>query len=214
MVSATSVISVWSYFFKSFVFAFGIEKEHWYLSSLSLWLWGGNSGGPNWPRRHSDRRALPQTKQLIYKTFRNETSLKMNEDPEKASGTSSVPVQYALQMKRRWEFNIKVWFPFMYSQKWNCAASLFPKQSLPIPTLTYLWEIYIFPGSVCLFCCSQICGPILGIYKLLTDTWMWKLGLRPRNSQKRNTLMGFSLQCDSEQNTDIANNHLQISNKT
>ncbi len=32
-----------------------------------------------------------------------------------------------------------------------------------------------------------ICGLILGIYKLLTDTWMWKLGLRPRNSQKRNT---------------------------
>ncbi len=27
----------------------------------------------------------------------------------------------------------------------------------------YLWEIYIFPGSVYLFCCSQICGPILGI---------------------------------------------------
>ncbi len=25
---------------------------------------------------------------------------------------------------------------------------------LPIPTLIYLWEIYIFPGSACLFCCS------------------------------------------------------------
>ncbi len=36
---------------------------------------------------------------------------------------------------------------------------------------------------------------ILGIYKSLTDTWMWKLGLRPRNSQKKNTWMGFSLQC-------------------
>jgi hypothetical protein len=35
---------------------------------------------------------------------------------------------------------------------------------LLIPTLIYLWEIYIFPGWVCLFCCSQICGPILGIY--------------------------------------------------
>ncbi len=28
------------------------------------------------------------------------------------------------------------------------------------------------------------------------DTWMWKLGLRPRNSQKRTSQMGFSLQCD------------------
>jgi hypothetical protein len=34
---------------------------------------------------------------------------------------------------------------------------------------------------------QEICGPILGIYKSPTDTWMWKLGLRPRNSQKRNT---------------------------
>ncbi len=42
---------------------------------------------------------------------------------------------------------------------------------------------------------QEICGPILGIYKSLTGTWMWKLGLRPRNSQKRNTQMGFSLQC-------------------
>ncbi len=54
-------------------------------------------------------------------------------------------------------------------------------------TLVYLWEIYIFPGSVCLFCCREICGLILGIYKSLTDTWMWKLGLRTCNSQKRNT---------------------------
>ncbi len=29
----------------------------------------------------------------------------------------------------RWESNINVWFPFMYSQKWNHAASLFPKQN-------------------------------------------------------------------------------------
>ena len=35
------------------------------------------------------------------------------------------------------------------------------------------------------FLLEEICGPILGIYKSLTDTWMWKLGLRPRNSQKR-----------------------------
>jgi hypothetical protein len=38
---------------------------------------------------------------------------------------------------------------------------------------------------------QEICGPILGIYKSLTDTWMWKFGLRPRHSQKRNTYMGF-----------------------
>jgi hypothetical protein len=56
---------------------------------------------------------------------------------------------------------------------------------LQIPTLKYLWKIYIFPGSVCLLCCSHICGPILGIYKSLTDIWMFKLGLRPCNSSEK-----------------------------
>jgi hypothetical protein len=36
------------------------------------------------------------------------------------------------------------------------------------------------------FLLKETCGPILGIYKSLTDTGMWKLGLRPCNSQKRN----------------------------
>jgi hypothetical protein len=44
--------------------------------------------------------------------------------------------------------------------------------------------------SVCLFCCSKY-GQILEIYKSLTDTWMWKLGLRPRNSFSGNTWVGF-----------------------
>ncbi len=47
-------------------------------------------------------------------------------------------------------------------------------------------ELYI-PAMGLPFLLEEICGPILGIYKSLTDTWIWKLGLRPRNSQKRNT---------------------------
>ncbi len=38
-------------------------------------------------------------------------------------------MRVTLQMKVWWESNIKAWFPFMYSQKLNCAASLFPKQN-------------------------------------------------------------------------------------
>ncbi len=64
----------------------------------------------------------------------------------------------ALYQKSKW---------CMYSQKWNCATSF------RIPTFMYLWAIYIFPGSVYLFGCSKIGGPILGIHKSLTDTWMW-----------------------------------------
>jgi hypothetical protein len=44
-----------------------------------------------------------------------------------------------------------------YSQKMNCVATV------PISTFT-------FPRSICLFCCRKIFGPILGIYKSLTDT--------------------------------------------
>ncbi len=55
--------------------------------------------------------------------------------------------------------------------------------------------MYIFPQSVCLFCCRKICGRILGIYNLLTDTSMWRLGRRPRNSFSGNTQMGFLVQC-------------------
>jgi len=50
-----------------------------------------------------------------------------------------------------------------------------------ISTSMCLRAIYICPWSVCLCCCRKIFGQILGIYKSLTDTWMWKLGLRPRN---------------------------------
>ncbi len=75
--------------------------------------------------------------------------------------------------------------PFIYSQKWNCYfQNRIIMFCLPVPTLIYLWEIYIFPGSVCLFCCREICGPILGKYESLTDTCMWKLGLRPRIPRK------------------------------
>ncbi len=53
---------------------------------------------------------------------------------------------------------------FMYSQEWNCAASF------QIPTFMYLWAIYKFPESVCIFDCSKIGRPVLRIYKSLTDT--------------------------------------------
>ncbi len=46
-------------------------------------------------------------------------------------------------------------------------------------------ELYILTMGLP-FLLEEICGPILGIYKSPTDTWMWKLGLRPRNSQERN----------------------------
>ncbi len=43
---------------------------------------------------------------------------------------------------------------------------------LSISTFMYLWAIYIFPGFLCLFCCSQIGRPILGIYKNIAHRYM------------------------------------------
>jgi hypothetical protein len=49
------------------------------------------------------------------------------------------------------------------------------------------WAIYIFPRSVCLFCCRKIGGLIMGIYKSLTGRWKWKLGLKPHSFISGNT---------------------------
>ncbi len=61
--------------------------------------------------------------------------------------------------------------PFMHSFSGNCVVSV------PISTFMCLWAIYVFLGSAHIQYFLE-----LGIYKSLTDTWMWKLGLWPRNS--------------------------------
>ncbi len=39
--------------------------------------------------------------------------------------------------------------------------------------------MYSYDGSAYNSAAEKICGPILGKYKSITDTWKWKLGLRP-----------------------------------
>ncbi len=79
----------------------------------------------------------------------------------------------AKTLYRKFETNIP--------RKWNCAASV------PILRFMFLWAIYIFPQSVCLFCFRKIGGLIVGIYKSLKDKRMRKLGLRLRSSYSGNT---------------------------
>jgi hypothetical protein len=43
--------------------------------------------------------------------------------------------------------------------------------------------------------CIRIGKPIVGLSKSLTGTWMWKLGLRPRNSFSGNICFEFSVLC-------------------
>ncbi len=65
------------------------------------------------------------------------------------------------------------------------------------------FDIHASVGDLCIptiglpILLEEMCRTILGLYKSLTDTWMWKLGLRPRYSQKRNAKVGCSLQCES-----------------
>ena len=80
-------------------------------------------------------------------------------------------------------------FGSMYSQNRNCAASV------PISTFMCLWAIYIFPHSAHLFSCSRIGRPIMGIYKLLTETGSRNWGLRPRSFISGNFGFEFSVYC-------------------
>ncbi len=70
-----------------------------------------------------------------------------------------------------------------YSHERNCAVTV------PIASFIFLWAIYLFLWPVC---CRKIGGPNVGIYRIYR--WMWKLGLRPRNSFSWNTLIRISLQ--------------------
>ncbi len=78
----------------------------------------------------------------------------------------------ALQMKGRWESMSCSHFCIPRNETVCCIISktdvcMF---CLPLPTIIYCIceRLIFFPGSVF----SQICWPILGIYKSLTDTWM------------------------------------------
>ncbi len=55
-------------------------------------------------------------------------------------------------------------------------VSVFPEKELRGPSSNF--HIHV---SLSIFSCNRISRPVVGIYKSLTDTWMWKLGLRPRN---------------------------------
>ncbi len=65
-----------------------------------------------------------------------------------------------LQMKGWWKSYKNVGFSFLYSQKWNCYFQNRIIMFCP-SSYTHISGRDIFPGSVCLFCCREICGPIL-----------------------------------------------------
>ncbi len=105
----------------------------------------------------------------------------------------------ALQMKGRWESKINVWFLVIYSQKWKCYfQNRIIMFCLPVPTLIYLWEIYIFTGSVCLFCCREICGPILRIWKIAHRHKNFEVGTEATQFSEKEYLHKWDFRCSVE----------------
>ncbi len=139
-----------------------------YCKALNLWL--GNRACTFWDDVHDDEEYHTDERSpsgiTMWKFIIHDHKVKL----------SVCPTQWYLEGTAKTQYRK---FETKYSQKRNCAASF------PIPTFMFRWAIYILKRSVCLFCCR--CGPFLGIYKSLTDTWMWKLGLGLRNSFSRNT---------------------------
>jgi hypothetical protein len=75
----------------------------------------------------------------------------------------------------------------MYSFSGNCVASV------PISTFMCLWAIHIFSGSVHIFPAAEKADRSWQyIYKSLTDTRMWILGLWLRNSFSAKICFEFS----------------------
>ena len=94
---------------------------------------------------------------------------------------------HALQMKGWWESNINVWFPCMYSIPRNETVLKQNYNVLSPSSYTHISVRDLYISRIGLpILLQEIFGLILGKYISPKDTWMWKLALRPRNSQKRN----------------------------
>jgi hypothetical protein len=81
-----------------------------------------------------------------------------------------------VQMKDRWESNINVWFPFMYSQIWNCYFQNRLIMSVSQFLHSYICErftVYIQDRSAYSAAGKYVDRSLAYINR---DTWMWKLG--------------------------------------
>ncbi len=81
--------------------------------------------------------------------------------------------------------------PTLQRQNTEISKQIFPEKEYRGPSPYFhihasVSDLYIPTIGVPILL-KEICRPILGLYKSLTDTWMLKLGLKPRYFQKRNT---------------------------
>ncbi len=87
------------------------------------------------------------------------------------------------------------WDPVLQRQNTKILKQIFPEKEYRGLSPNFhihasVSDLYIPTISLPILL-DEICRPILGLYKSLTDTWMWKLGLRPRYSQKKEYISGI-----------------------
>ncbi len=109
---------------------------------------------------------------------------------KKSWDTSTVNTQK--RISTNWQ--LPLWWCTLQRQNTEISKQIFPEKEYrglsPNFHIHALCVIYIFiyiPTISLPILQEEICRPILGLDKSLTDTWMWKLGLRPQYSQKRTT---------------------------
>ncbi len=95
-------------------------------------------------------------------------------------------------MKGRWESNINIWFRFMYSQKWNCGASLFPKQNYNVLSPNFHIHVPVSDLFVPRICLSILLQPNRQTDSGKCRNWEWGravLFLGIHKSDFRNSLL-------------------------
>jgi hypothetical protein len=114
----------------------------------------------------------------------------------------SFPLSYRPLLRPRRVTKIKVNFSvssYTAMTQYRKFETNIPRKGIARPQPQFphscVCDRFIFSQDRSAVCCRKICGQILGIFQSLTDTWMWKLGLRPRNPFSGSRELGFSLQC-------------------
>ncbi len=106
----------------------------------------------------------------------------------------AVDVHYLCSLWRSTERKISFMCPFKpctFANNTKIFETNIPRKGIARPqsqiSHSYVCERFIYSHNQSSYSAAGICGMILGLYKSLTDTWMWKWEPRQRHSFSGNT---------------------------